>query len=114
MSGYLAVQAMREAAIATSEPFDYILSPVTCPVSYSAEAHSPTDDPHRALDHIPFTVAANMSEQPAASINWTFARNGMPVGVQVIGKRFDDAGVMKLCAALEVLRPQQKPWPVVE
>jgi aspartyl-tRNA(Asn)/glutamyl-tRNA(Gln) amidotransferase subunit A len=113
MSGYLAVQAMREAAIATSEPYDYILSPVTCPVSYSAEAHSPTDDPHRALDHIPFTVAANMSEQPAASINWTFARNGMPVGVQVIGKRFDDAGVMKLCAALEVLRPQQKPWPVV-
>jgi len=113
MSGYLAVQAMREAAIATSEPYDYILSPVTCPVSYSAEAHSPTDDPHRALDHIPFTVAANMSEQPAASINWTFARNGMPVGVQVIGKRFDDAGVMKLCASLEVLRPQQKPWPVV-
>jgi aspartyl-tRNA(Asn)/glutamyl-tRNA(Gln) amidotransferase subunit A len=113
MSGYIAVQAMREAAVAASEPFDFILSPCTCPVSYPAEWHSPTDDPHRALEHIPFTVAQNMSDQPAASVNWSFHSDGMPIGVQVTGKRFDDVGVMRLCRALEKLRPAQKPWPII-
>ncbi|WP_439576072.1 amidase [Phreatobacter sp.] len=113
MSGYLAVQAMREAAIAASEPFDFILSPCTCPVKYPAEWHSPTDDPRRALEHIPFTVAQNMSEQPAASVNWSYDADGFPIGVQVTGKRFEDRAVMRMCRLIEKLRPAQRPWPVV-
>ncbi len=113
MSGFLAVQAMREAATKALAPFDFLLSPCTCPVNYAAEAHSPTDDPHRALDHIPFTVAQNFSEQPAASVNWSNDRTGFPIGVQVTGHRFDDIGVIRLCAALEKLRPEQRAWPVV-
>lgn len=113
MNGFLAVQAMREAATKVLAPFDFLISPCTCPVNYAAEAHSPTDDPHRALDHIPFTVAQNFSEQPAASVNWSYDRTGFPIGVQVTGHRFDDIGVIRLCAALETLRPEQKAWPVV-
>jgi len=33
------------------------------------------------------------------------------VGVQVIGHRFDDAGVLKLARVLEQLRPKQRAWP---
>ncbi|QCI68925.1 amidase [Phreatobacter stygius] len=113
MRAYTAVHAMREASVKATQPYDFVLSPVTCPVSYAAEAHSPTDDPHSALEHIPFTVASNMSEQPAASVNWTFHTDGMPVGVQVIGRRFDDTGVMRLSRVLEQLRPQQREWPVL-
>lgn len=113
MRAYGAVQAMREASVKATQPFDFVLSPVTCPVSYAAEAHSPTDDPHRALEHIPFTVASNMSEQPAASVNWTFHTDGMPIGVQVIGRRFDDRGVMRMSRVLEQLRPAQKAWPAL-
>ena len=113
MSGFLAVQAMREAATKALAPFDFLLSPCTCPVNYAAEAHSPTDDPHRALDHIPFTVAQNFSEQPAATVNWSYDKAGFPIGVQVTGHRFDDIGVIRLCAALEKLRPEQRAWPVV-
>ncbi len=112
MSGFLAVQAMREAATKALAPFDFLISPCTCPVNYAAEAHSPTDDPHRALDHIPFTVAQNFSEQPAASVNWSYDRTGFPIGVQVTGHRFDDVGVIRLCAALERIRPEQRDWPV--
>jgi len=54
-----------------------------------------------------------MSEQPAASVNWTFSALGLPIGVQVIGKRFDDAGVLRLSRALENLRPAQRPWPAL-
>jgi Asp-tRNA(Asn)/Glu-tRNA(Gln) amidotransferase A subunit family amidase len=33
--------------------------------------------------------------------------------MQVVGKRFDDHGVLKLCATLERLRGPQPPWPKV-
>jgi Asp-tRNA(Asn)/Glu-tRNA(Gln) amidotransferase A subunit family amidase len=52
-----------------------------------------------------------MSEQPAASVNWTFSGEGLPIGVQVIGKRFDDIGVLRFAQLLEQLRPGQRPWP---
>jgi aspartyl-tRNA(Asn)/glutamyl-tRNA(Gln) amidotransferase subunit A len=52
-----------------------------------------------------------MSEQPAASLNWTFSKDGLPIGIQVIGKRFDDLGVLRLSRALEQMRPAQMPYP---
>jgi aspartyl-tRNA(Asn)/glutamyl-tRNA(Gln) amidotransferase subunit A len=52
-----------------------------------------------------------MSEQPAASLNWGASADGLPIGVQVIGRRFDDAGVLRLCRLLETLRPRQREWP---
>jgi len=50
-------------------------------------------------------------EQPAASLNWTASADGLPIGVQVIGRRFDDHGVLQIARALEGLRPAQRPWP---
>jgi Asp-tRNA(Asn)/Glu-tRNA(Gln) amidotransferase A subunit family amidase len=72
---------------------------------------APTSDPHNALAHIAFTVPWNMSEHPASSVNWTFSRDGLPIGVQVVGQRFDDIGVLRLSRALEILRPDQRAWP---
>jgi Asp-tRNA(Asn)/Glu-tRNA(Gln) amidotransferase A subunit family amidase len=111
MQAYAMVIAMREAAVAASRPYDFILSPTSPILPYEAELAAPGDDPRNALPHIAFTVPYNMSEQPAASINWTASGEGLPIGVQVIGKRFDDAGVLALCFLLEQLRPKQQAWP---
>jgi aspartyl-tRNA(Asn)/glutamyl-tRNA(Gln) amidotransferase subunit A len=111
MQAYTRVMAMREAAVAASQPYDFILSPTSPILAYEAELPAPGNDPRHALPHIAFTVPYNMSEQPAASINWSASSEGLPIGVQVIGKRFDDAGVLRLCALLETLRPKQSPWP---
>jgi len=111
MQAYNQVMAMREAAVAASQPYDFILSPTSPILPYEAELPAPGNDPRNALRHIAFTVPYNMSEQPAASINWTYSPDGLPIGVQVIGKRFDDAGVLSLCLLLEQLRPAQRPWP---
>jgi aspartyl-tRNA(Asn)/glutamyl-tRNA(Gln) amidotransferase subunit A len=105
------VMAMREAAVAACEPYDFVLSPVSPILPYEAESPAPGNDAHNALPHIAFTVPYNMSEQPAASLNWTFSADGLPVGVQLIGRRFDDLGVLRLAHALESLRPEQKAWP---
>jgi len=106
-----AIMAVREAAVAACQPFDYVVSPVSPVLPYEAELPAPGNDPHNALPHIAFTVPYNMSEQPAASINWTASRDGLPIGVQLIGRRFDDAGVLRLARLVEQLRPAQRAWP---
>ena len=111
MQAYTLVMAMREAAVAATEPYDYLLSPTSPILAYEAESPAPGNDPHDALPHIAFTVPWNMSEQPAASVNWTYSADGLPIGVQVIGKRFDDSGVLGLARLIERIRPAQRPWP---
>ena len=111
MAAYGSYVAMREAAVSACEPWDYVISPVSPILPYAAELPCPGNDAHNALPHIAFTVAYNMSEQPAASLNWSASKDGLPIGVQVIGKRFDDAGVLKLSRVLEQLRPAQRAWP---
>jgi aspartyl-tRNA(Asn)/glutamyl-tRNA(Gln) amidotransferase subunit A len=111
MQAYGQIMSMREAAVRACQPFDYVLSPTSPIVAYEAEHAAPGNDPRNALPHIAFTVPYNMSEQPAASLNWSYTAEGLPIGVQLTGKRFDDAGVLKLAQVLEKLRPPQRPWP---
>jgi Asp-tRNA(Asn)/Glu-tRNA(Gln) amidotransferase A subunit family amidase len=111
MQAYTLVMAMREAAVRACERFDYVLSPTSPILAYEAELPAPGNDPRNALPHIAFTVPYNMSEQPAASVNWTYGEAGLPIGVQLIGKRFDDIGVLRLARLAEKLRPQQRRWP---
>jgi aspartyl-tRNA(Asn)/glutamyl-tRNA(Gln) amidotransferase subunit A len=111
MQAYGEVMAMREAAITAIAQYDFIVSPTSPILPYEAELPAPGNDPHNALPHIAFTVPYNMSEQPAASINWGTSTEGLPIGLQVIGHRFDDAGVLKLARLVEKLRPPQPLWP---
>jgi aspartyl-tRNA(Asn)/glutamyl-tRNA(Gln) amidotransferase subunit A len=105
------VVALRDATVRATQPFDYVISPVSPILPYEAERACPGNDPHDALPHIAFTVPYNMSEQPAASINWTASADGLPIGVQIVGRRFDDHGVLRLARLIETLRPAQRAWP---
>jgi aspartyl-tRNA(Asn)/glutamyl-tRNA(Gln) amidotransferase subunit A len=112
MQAYTLVVAMREAAIRACQPYDFVLSPTSPILAYEAESPAPGNDPRNALPHIAFTVPYNMSEQPAASINWSYGvAEGLPIGIQLIGRRFDDTGVLRLARLVEQLRPAQRPWP---
>ena len=113
MQAYTLVMAMREAAVAATEPYDFLLSPTSPIPAYEAELPAPGNDSHDALPHIAFTVPWNMSEQPAASVNWTWSADGLPLGIQLVGKRFDDAGVLRLARLVEKIRPAQRPWPAI-
>jgi aspartyl-tRNA(Asn)/glutamyl-tRNA(Gln) amidotransferase subunit A len=101
----------RVATVNACRPFDYVLSPVSPVPAFRAELPSPTNDPLRPLEHIGFTVPFNMSEQPAASINCGYTAEGLPIGLQIAGKRFDDLGVLQVARAFEQIREPQRPWP---
>ena len=105
--------ATRMAAVKACAPFDFVISPTAPCSAFPAELPSPTNDPLHGLEHIGFTVPFNMSEQPAASINCGYMRSGLPIGLQIAGRRFDDLGVLKASRAYELLRPAQRPWPQV-
>ena len=44
-----------------------------------------------------------MSEQPAASLNWTFSKDGLPIGIQIIGPRGGDAATLSVAREIEAL-----------
>jgi len=103
--------AIRAAATRATQPFDYVLSPTSPVPTYPAQWETPTNDVKRPLEHISFTMPFNMSEQPAASINCGYTKEGKPIGLQIAGRRFDDAGVMRLSRWYEQARGAQKKWP---
>ena len=110
--GFSQMLEMRRLAIAATLPFDYVISPTAPIPAYSAELASPSDNPLDPFPHIGFTVAYNMSEQPAATINCGFTSDGLPIGMQIIGRRFDDVGVLGLAMAFEEMRAgEAQPWP---
>ncbi len=111
MAAYSQVMAMRDAASKAAAAYDFLITPVSPILPYAAELPSPNNDPRNALPHIAFTVPWNMSEHPAASVNWGWSRDGLPIGVQLIGQRFDDIGVLRLARAIEILRPEQRAFP---
>src|SRR4051812_40559955 len=103
--------AIRAAATRATQPFDYVLSPVSPVPTYPAEWETPTNDVNRPLEHISFTMPFNMSEQPAASINCGYTKEGKPIGLQIAGRRFDDSGVLRISKWFEQARGPQKKWP---
>lgn len=110
-SGYAQTLAIRKTAVEATQPYDFVLSPTAPITAFPAELPAPTNDPDDLFAHIGFTVPFSMSEQPAASINCGYAADGMPIGLQIVGRRFDDIGVLRLSRLYEQMRPVQRAWP---
>lgn len=105
------IYVTRVTTVRACAPFDYVISPTAPITAFNAELPSPTNDPLRPLEHIAFTVPFNMSEQPAASVNCGYSAEGLPIGLQIVGARFDDLGVLQAARAFEQIRAPQRPWP---
>jgi aspartyl-tRNA(Asn)/glutamyl-tRNA(Gln) amidotransferase subunit A len=111
--GFNTTMAIRAAAGKLLAELDYVISPVSPVVKFGAELAAPLNDPDRPFEHICYTVPWNMAENPAVSINGGYDATGFPIGVQIIGRRFDDIGVLGMAKAFEGLRGAQRPWPKV-
>jgi aspartyl-tRNA(Asn)/glutamyl-tRNA(Gln) amidotransferase subunit A len=106
---FVHIQALRAATVAATLPYDCVLSPVSPVLPFAADAinsgsETPMKDSH-------FTSVFNQSEQPAASINCGYSKGGLPIGLQIAGRRFDDLGVLQMAAFYEGVRPVQAAWP---
>lgn len=78
---------------------DYIILPTTPDVAFRFGENS--DDPIKMYLQDIFTVQANLTGHPAISYRCGFADNGMPAGMQIMGRKFDEAGLLSLADSLQ-------------
>lgn len=59
--------------------------------------------------HSPFTFPINAAGLPGANVPCGFDKEGLPIGLQVIGRRFEELRILQFCYGFE----QAYPWPTV-
>ena len=92
--------------------YDLILTP-TSPVAswpHPADFGGPhlvngKEPKYPAIDFYRFTEPTGHSGHPSLSINCGFTKDGLPVGLQIIGRQRDDRGVLRAGAAYEASTP---------
>jgi aspartyl-tRNA(Asn)/glutamyl-tRNA(Gln) amidotransferase subunit A len=90
------------------EDWDFLLTPTVSVAAFPAEKLMPDHWPQHEWDWVSwaeFSYPFNMSWNPAASVPCGFTSDGLPVGLQIVGKRFDDLGVLQASAAFEAIQP---------
>jgi len=60
-----------------------------------------------------FTFPMNFSGQPAAIVPAGWTDDGLPVGLQIVGRHLDDPLVLRATAAFEAAAPWKNRWPDV-
>jgi aspartyl-tRNA(Asn)/glutamyl-tRNA(Gln) amidotransferase subunit A len=96
------------------EDFDFLLTPSVSVAAFPADRLQPTHWPQHRWDWMSwaeFSYPFNMSQNPAASVPCGLTSESLPVGLQIVGRRFDDLGVLQLSAAFEAARPWATRWP---
>ena len=91
------------------ETCDLILSPVSCFPAFPNETFpgSITGDSSYPVQYWngAFTMHANAIGHPAASVPAGLSADGLPIGLQIIGRKFDEETVLAASAAFEEARP---------
>ncbi len=67
----------------------------------------------RSTEWLAFTFPMNMTGQPAATIPAGFTRDGLPVGMQIVGRHLADRTVLAASGAFERARPWAHKWPAL-
>jgi aspartyl-tRNA(Asn)/glutamyl-tRNA(Gln) amidotransferase subunit A len=94
--------------------YDLLLTPTSPVTAFPIEHHGPASIAGRSVSPsqwLAFCAPLNLSGQPAASVPAGFTANGLPVGLQIVGRHLDDALVLRASAAFEAVRPWRDAWP---
>jgi aspartyl-tRNA(Asn)/glutamyl-tRNA(Gln) amidotransferase subunit A len=107
---YIAASAERaNVALAMTrfyETHDLLLTPqMPVPALLAGHDVPPESAMTHWLDWSPFTYPFNITQQPAASVPCGLTREGLPIGLQIVGRHREDARVFAAARALENVRP---------
>ena len=94
--------------------YDLLLTPTLACPPFPVHMQGPEKIDGRMVEPfqwLAFTFPLNMTGQPAASIPAGWTDNGLPVGLQIIGRHLDDPLVLRASAAFEAAKPWQDRWP---
>ncbi len=90
---------IREDFINAYEACDVILSPVAPTPAFPIGEN--TDDPLTMYLSDVFTLSANLAGIPGLSVPCGFSAEGLPIGLQVLGRHFDEATILRVAKQFE-------------
>jgi len=97
---------LRDRMAAMFEKYDALISPVLPVSSVDVGVNVPASHADRNLvSWVYYTYPFNLTGQPAASVCAGIASDGMPVGLQVVGRYLDEAAVVRAAAFVERMQP---------
>jgi aspartyl-tRNA(Asn)/glutamyl-tRNA(Gln) amidotransferase subunit A len=113
LSDYFAAVKAREAmglAMAKfHERYDLLALPTLPLPAFEAGRLTPaTESGEGWVDWTPFTYPFNLTKQPAATVPCGLTSAGLPAGLQIVGRLYDDMTVLRAAAAFEAAHP----WPM--
>lgn len=96
--------------------YDLLLTPTLAAPPFALHTQGPEKIEGRIVppfQWLAFTYPINMTGQPAATVPAGFTKDGLPVGLQLIGRHLDDPTVLRAAAAYESARPWRDRWPAL-
>jgi amidase len=105
----VALQRIARRIVSFWNDVDVVLTPglakLPVPIGWVFEPDDPWEQFERGGEFTPFTPIVNVTGQPAAMVPFGVV-DGLPVGVQLIGRPADEATLFRLASQLE----QAHPW----
>ena len=100
---------LRAQVLAATERFDVLISPAyPAPPPRIEDTKSPPRSKEQAVEQMhkfSYTAPANYAGLPAISVPAGFSERGLPIGLQIMAKRFDEESVFRAAHAFEVATP---------
>ncbi|MEQ9464047.1 MAG: amidase [Haliea sp.] len=94
------------------QKYDLLLTPTLPITAFGLNREVPEDWPStRWPTWTPFTYPFNLTGQPALSVPCGFCREGLPIGLQLVGARYNDALVLRAGHAYQQAAPQTRTLP---
>lgn len=90
------------------EKYDLLITPTLCVPPFETGINGPTQIEGREVPDahwLSFTYPINMTGQPAATVPAGWTEDGLPIGLQIIGRHLDDGLVLQASSAYEEANP---------
>ena len=90
------------------EGYDFLLTPATAVTAFAVGQVAPDPARFEAEDLFawtPFSFPFNATGNPAASVPCGFTGDGLPIGLQIVGRMHEDQAVLQAAAAFERIAP---------
>lgn len=107
---------LRQSAHRFFERYDLLLTPTMTLPPFALGIDFPAEvggRPVTGMQWTAFTFPFNLTGQPAASVPAGWTGDGLPVGLQIVGRRWEDALVLRASAAFEAIQPWRDRRPPV-
>lgn len=96
------------------QEYDILITPTTAVPAFNLGIMGPTQINGKKVSPTgwtPFSFPFNLTGHPAASVPCGWSNEGLPIGMQIVGKRFDELSVLQVSKAFEELSPWQEKNP---